>query len=321
MLDIPSEFKMIRRWIGRSLLLIATIAVLTVATLYVRFLFWRRDVIAGLTAHSTVVQTARGPVEYASYGAGPPVLILHGTPGGYDQIYEILKISSRDPKQRFIIPSRPGYLRTPLWVGRTPQQQADAFAALLDAIHVDKVAVVAGSGGGPSALRFVLQYPQRCTALVLESAVSRKWQAAPAPRGVAGLANEVFNTEFGRWLLSDLIRRSVLGDHASDPVMTAQLQAAIRTTYPFDLRKAGYDNDIQQDAVLPDWPVENIHCPTLIIHGNADTTVPYSHAEFSHRIPGSRLVTIQGGNHFAAITNPTQITAAENAFIAQQAPK
>src|SRR5579864_8059557 len=100
MSDISSQFQMIRRWIGRSLLLIATLAVLTMATLYARFLFWRRDVIAGLTAHSTVVQTARGPVEYALYGAGPPVLILHGTPGGYDQIYEILEISSRDPKQR-----------------------------------------------------------------------------------------------------------------------------------------------------------------------------------------------------------------------------
>lgn len=49
---------------------------------------------------------------------------------------------------KFIIPSRPGYLRTPLSVDRTPKEQAEALAALLDTLKIDKVAVVGGSGGG-----------------------------------------------------------------------------------------------------------------------------------------------------------------------------
>jgi pimeloyl-ACP methyl ester carboxylesterase len=304
-----------RKWISRSLLFVLAVVVLGIAALYVRFLIWRHSVIAELATHSTVVMTKRGPVEYASYGQGPPVLIVHGSPGGYDQIYDLLRITIPHPAQRFIIPSRPGYLRTPLWVGRTPEQQADAFAALLDAIHVDRVAVIGGSGGGPSALRFALQYPDRCNALVLESAVTRAWQAAPPPGGIAGLASTAFDTEFGRWLLTGLIVRSVLGSHASDPLMSSELRSAIRTTYPFALRQAGYDNDVQQYRSLPDWPLERIRCPTLIIHGNADTTVPYAHAEFAHRIPGSRLVTIAGGNHFAGITNPGEIAAAEASFL------
>jgi pimeloyl-ACP methyl ester carboxylesterase len=310
-----------RKWIARSFLLMTAVAMLGFAALYVRFQFWRHSIIAGLTAHSTVITTPRGPVEYAAYGHGEPILILHGTPGGYDQIYDLLRIAVPHPTQRFIIPSRPGYLRTPLWVGRTPEQQADAFAALLDAIHVGRVTVIGGSGGGPSALRFALQYPERCAALILESAVTRAWQAAPPPNGVAGLVNSAFDTEFGRWLLTGLIVHSVLGAHSSDPVLSSELRSAIRTTYPFAMRQAGYDNDVWQYRSLADWPLERIRCPTLIIHGDADTTVPYAHAEFAHRIPGSRLVTIAGGNHFAGITNPAEITAAESAFEAEHRTK
>jgi pimeloyl-ACP methyl ester carboxylesterase len=308
---------MIRKWIGRSLWAMAALITLGLGALYIRFLLWRHEVVAGLTSHSTVITTARGPIEYATYGHGPPTLAVHGNPGGYDQIYDLLSITAPDPKQMFIIPSRPGYLRTPLSVGRTPEQQADAFAALLDAIHVDRVVVIGGSGGGPAALRFALQYPNRCAALVLESAVTRKIGPAPPPSGLRGVIGAAFDTEFGRWLLTDLIVGSILGTHASDPVMSAEMRSAIRTTYPFALRQAGYDNDWQQYRTLPDWPLERIRCPTLIIHGTADTNVPFAHAEFAHRIPGSLLMAIPGGTHFSFVTDGAKIAAAEKAFLAE----
>ena len=41
-----------------------------------------------------------------------------------------------------------------------------------------------------------------------------------------------------------------------------------------------------------------ITTPTLIIHGTEDIVLPYVHAEVMHRtIPGSRLITIEGGGH------------------------
>jgi len=48
---------------------------------------------------------------------------------------------------RYIVASRPGYPRTPLSVGKTPKEQAAAFAALLDALKIDKVAVFGGRVG------------------------------------------------------------------------------------------------------------------------------------------------------------------------------
>jgi 2-hydroxy-6-oxonona-2,4-dienedioate hydrolase len=117
----------------------ALIVVLVVCTItYVRFTQWRNEVTKNLARDSVVVQTAKGPIEYAELGHGPAVLMIHGTPGGYDQTYQILKVDHAETGVlRYIVPSRPGYLRTPLSVGKTPKEQADAFAALLDSLKID----------------------------------------------------------------------------------------------------------------------------------------------------------------------------------------
>jgi pimeloyl-ACP methyl ester carboxylesterase len=75
------------------------------------------------------------------------------------------------PGFRYIAPSRPGYLGTSLSLGRTPVEQADLYRDLLDALGVERAAVMAVSGGGPSALQFALSHPERCWGLVIISSV------------------------------------------------------------------------------------------------------------------------------------------------------
>ena len=82
---------------------------------------------------------------------------------------------------RVIAPSRPGYLGTVLDVGKTPRDQADAYADLLDALSIRKAAIVALSGGGPSAIQFAAHHADRCAALVLISAVDLQTAARRAP--------------------------------------------------------------------------------------------------------------------------------------------
>lgn len=130
------------------------------------FGFWRSGIERGLLANSSVVATPRGPVEYAEIGGGPAVLVVHGTPGGYDLWLNTLEAThAADDGFRYILPSRPGYLRTPLGDGATPAEQADVLAGLLDVLHIGKAAVIGVSGGGPAALEFALRHPDRCTAL------------------------------------------------------------------------------------------------------------------------------------------------------------
>jgi pimeloyl-ACP methyl ester carboxylesterase len=289
----------------------------TIVVIYAKFWLWRADITRDLKTHSVVVQTARGPVEYASIGSGYPALWLHGTPGGYDQVYEATKLTiERGQPQllRVIAPSRPGYLRTPLSVGATPEQQADAYKALLDALEVDKVVVIGGSGGGPSALRFALQYPERCTALVLVSAITQKLEEDTTS---TGLFERLFQTEIGRWLFGGLFLDSLERIDPPDPKARALGEIVLESTYPFAARDAGRLNDGDQYSRLPRWPLADIKCPTLIVHGTADTTVPFRHAQFAHeQIAGSRLEAFDGGDHFISLTSATKIDALVTEFVA-----
>ena len=61
----------------------------------------------------TVVDTPSGPVAFREEGEGPPVLFVHGSPGGSDQGMLMARFLA-EAGFRVIAPSRPGYLATPL---------------------------------------------------------------------------------------------------------------------------------------------------------------------------------------------------------------
>src|SRR5512146_1171818 len=115
---------------------------------------------------SEVVQTRCGPIEYALLGDGPPILIVHGAGGGYDQGLQIGEPLARNGF-RVIATSRFGYLRTPLPEDASAAAQADAHAALLDALKIERVAILGASAGAPSAMQFALRHRERCCALIL----------------------------------------------------------------------------------------------------------------------------------------------------------
>jgi pimeloyl-ACP methyl ester carboxylesterase len=95
------------------------------------------------------VETAAGPVEYdLTPGDGPIVLASHGGWGGLDQARVLLDWLA-PAGYRLLSVSRPGYLATPLSSGRTMEEQADLFAALLDTLGIDAAGVLAVSSGGP----------------------------------------------------------------------------------------------------------------------------------------------------------------------------
>ena len=59
---------------------------------------------------------------------------------------------------------------------------------------------------------------------------------------------------------------------------------------------AGLVNDNYQN--MKRIPFEKVKVPTLIMHGDADCDVPFSHAEKAHAgIEGSELLTLKNGCH------------------------
>ena len=127
------------------------------------FLRYRRDLnaarprLAAVERH--VISTQWGAVEYAERGDGDPVLVVHG-------IYQncvggLLSVRDQCFDRRVIAPSRFGYLGSSMPPNATPAAQADAFAALLDALKIDQIDVIGLSAGATSALQLALRYPQK----------------------------------------------------------------------------------------------------------------------------------------------------------------
>jgi len=131
------------------------------------------------------IQTPYGSVQYAEHGQGPPLLFSHPLVGGFDVGLGCAESWIGDGF-RVIAPSRFGYLGSSLPPGVMPADQADAYALLLDALGIERAAIVGYSAGGPSVIQFALRHPDRTSGLILLcSALPGK--AGGPPRPVARL--------------------------------------------------------------------------------------------------------------------------------------
>jgi 2-hydroxy-6-oxonona-2,4-dienedioate hydrolase len=119
-----------------------------------------------VAGRSSTIATRFGALEYAIAGSGSPLLMIHGTGGGFDQGLRFAEALKR-LGHRIIAPSRFGYLRSSFPADPSLANQADSLSALLDHLAIDRLAVAGGSAGALSATTFALRHPNRCSALVL----------------------------------------------------------------------------------------------------------------------------------------------------------
>ncbi|MBP7336834.1 alpha/beta hydrolase [Niveispirillum sp.] len=272
--------------------------------------------------------TSRGPLHYADAGEGPAVLSLHGAMGGIDQGMILARVTGADAG-RVIAPARPGYPGTPLSSGKTPEAQADLYAALLDHLGLEKVAVIAVSGGGASALMFALRHPDRCRGLVLVSTC-----AGPDPMPIpAGFGLMVFLARwpaFVRWMKARALRnadrisaRSIPEPEQreallADPVaMPLYRQLRVGMFDRLAERLPGTANDIDVTR-RQRFALAEIGAPTLVVHGTGDPLLSYERhgLELARRIPGADLLTVEGGGHAAIFTHRALIAPRVAAFLA-----
>jgi len=297
-------------------------------SLAARFRDDQRRLMTLLLAGGRMAETTCGPVEYAVAGDGPAVFISPGSGGGYDQGLYIAALF-RPLRQRFICVSRPGYLRTPLSVGRTPAEQADAYVALLDALGVSRAAIVAHSTGGPAALQFALRHPDRCWGLVLASAVTHPVPLSPLLRRAQSLW---LGSDFFPWLLNRAGERVVLSWNGIDAELLARIRrdpgkmGLLRGIFKRDvtasLRRPGMLNDLEQVAALPDHALGLIGVPMLVIHSPTDPVVPFSQAEaLALKVPGARLLEVPEGGHLCLVTHRELIAPQVLSFFEEHAPE
>lgn len=275
--------------------------------------------------------TPLGVVQHTDGGEGPVFMALHGGMGGYDQSLVLAEtLLGKAPDYRVIAVSRPGYLGTPRASGDSAAEQADLFAALLDKLGIERAVVAGVSAGGPPAIAFAARHPQRCAGLILMSAASGrfdipeyvlkrlKWfgwlvRVPGLMSLLAWLRGRHPETAAARAVGDPALARKTLNHPEAGPLLTALL----RTTFErMAERMTGTVAETMGFADLPPLPFGEVAAPTLVIHGDADKVVLFSHGERSARqIAGAELCVIAGGGHACLFTHIDEVRGRARAFL------
>jgi len=260
---------------------------------------------------SQVIETDCGPIEYTRIGEGYPVLVVHGTMGGFDQGLMVAK-PIIDAGYQAIAISRFGYLRSPLPEDASLNRQADLYASLFDALDIQQAAVFTFSAGATSSIRFAARHPERVSALVLLApAAPGKVSLSPPPRAIF---DTLMRSDFLFWAMITYNRPfgyQMLGVPKGFPLTSAykaKLDESLATTLPVSRRINGFlfDNfnpqfgkDFSESiAETNPYPLGEIKTPVLVIDAKDD---PYANIEnvrgLAEKFPNARMFVVPGGGH------------------------
>jgi pimeloyl-ACP methyl ester carboxylesterase len=227
---------------------------------------------------------------YATYGSGPPVVLLHGGLGhsgnwGYQvpmlasSGYRTLLIDSRG-HGRSTRDSRPF----------TYELMASDVLAVMDTLHVEKAAVVGWSDGA-------------CTALIL----AMKAQARTAGVFFFGCSMDPSGT---KEIVPNPIIDRCFRRHAKD---YADLSA---TPDQFEAFAGAVGEMMKTQPNYPARDMAGIHVPVAIVQSEHDEFIKREHADYLARtISGAEFILLPGVSHFAPLQRPEQFNGVVHAFL------
>ena len=261
-----------------------------------------------VAGRSSTIATPFGMLEYAIAGSGPPLLMIHGTGGGFDQGLRFAAALKR-LGHRIIAPSRFGYLRSSFPADPSLANQADALAALLDYLAIDRLAVAGGSAGALTATAFALRHPDRCSALVLLVPAANVDGADPVEMSALQetAVRTLLTSDFAYWSALNTSPERLIGTLlATDPALLAKVSQAERARafailsdiMPISARAKGMLNDARQAGHLAAMDFAQLRMPVLLISAEDDRFGTAATArKIAKVVPKAELTILPDGGH------------------------
>ena len=284
---------------------VAIILIIVYTNIYSKF---RHDLAAGYTKindlQSQLYSSKTGDVEYLLEGPGPTILISHGITGGIDQGIGLADMYL-GKGYRLLVLSRFGYLKSSMPDQPSAELQAEAYSDLLAFLHIDRAFILGNSAGGPSAIHFAIDYPEKCSGLILvSSAVPGNTKALP-PKA---FMNAVFGSDFLYWCTIKLFGTSMMKmfvpesilNTLSSPEKKKLMDTVFLSGLPISHRTKGvlFDTYLSNPSIDEDIPYESITTQTLIFHAIDDPAPPIEGARLiAKKIPHCELVAYETGGH------------------------
>jgi pimeloyl-ACP methyl ester carboxylesterase len=236
------------------------------------------------------VDNEQAQIWYASYGSGPPVVLLHGGLGnsrnwGYqlpallDSGYQVILLDSRG-HGRSTRDERP----------YSYELMGSDVLAVMDALRIETAALVGWSDGACTALILSRLHPSRVSGVLF-------FGCNMDPSGTKPFENTpVIERCFSR-------HRKDYRELSNTPDEFERFVEAVG----------------QMQRTQPNYLAEDlasIDVPVIILHAELDEFIRYEHAEYlSKAIPNSQLELLSGVSHFAPLQRPEKFSTAILKFL------
>jgi len=266
-------------------------------------------------AESGFADANGGRLYYELYGEGEPLLLIMGL--GANHLGWTAQIPSYSREFRVIVFDNRGTGQSdfPADADYTIPMLADDAAALLEALGVDSAHVYGISMGGMIAQEMALRHPDRVKSLILGATTPGGPNAvAPQPEAIRSLLEQgaAFDRGVTPALLDALFSPGFLADHGSELVAAFQSMA----DYPPTSREA-YQAQLRAVAAHDTYDrLPDIDAPTLVLHGTDDPLLPAANGRIlAERIPGAKLVLLDGARHAYLLEKQAEADAAVLDFL------
>ena len=268
------------------------------------------------------------PTRFLTAGEGAPLVLLHGVGDNALDWRWVIPALARD--HRVYAPDLPGS-------GGSSKPAADSYSpayferfvgSFLDALGVERAAVVGNSLGGLAGLRFVLSEPERVTALGLVAAAGLGRKVSPALRslslpGYGGLAVAwgarrpgAAQRALGRSALLFARPRRVPREWLKEQYRLARLPGFLKAQLATVRGQVGIRG--QREVLSERLP--GLRTPTLVVWGERDRVLPASQAyEAAARLPNSSFELIPDCGHLPQVEHPDRFAAVLGRFLGEQA--
>lgn len=230
-------------------------------------------------------------IWYAIYGAGPPVILLHGGLGhGGNWSYQVPALVEAGYRA-VLIDSRGHGRSTRDTRPFAYELMASDVLSVMDALNLEAASLVGWSDGATISLILAMKAPSRARRVYF-------FGGNMDPGGV----NEI------TW--PNPILEKCLGRHAKD---YASLSATPGGFMAF-ARDVETMMKTQPNYTAPD--LAHIRVPVAIVQAEQDEFIKLEHAEYLARsIPGAELVVLPGVSHFAPLQRPALFNESIRAFL------
>lgn len=254
------------------------------------------------------IQIGDYSLNYHDQGQGEVILLIHGSgPGvtGWANWRGVIPVLAK--QARVIAPDMLGfgYTSCPADLKLDPATWVDSLVGLLDALDIQRVAIVGNSFGGAIALAFAKAHPERVSRLVLMGSaglsfpitdgLDKVWGYQPSLQAMRDLM-EVFN--FNHSIITDDLVKMRYQASIRDDVQTR-----FAALFP-EPRQQGVEMLALSEDELRSLPHE-----TLLIHGRDDQVIPLASSERMLRlIPRSQLHVFGQCGHWVQIEKAQEFT-------------